>query len=313
MSCRRHCARSGPGRSIADNPAHGSTFIFPTGADRRRRHRRHGAGADAAADRRALHRLRVRARTEAAGRGHQPAAQRRARALRPGPGRGATRHHRHPGARMGAGGAQRQRRLFRAARPAGRLPLAAVFGAPRAAADAAVPHGVRAAGPAGRAAGPPGHRLPPGRRWRDRAAADARRQHAGSARQPAGGGGRPAFRGARADASAAAADPLGRRDHVARHLAGRADPQRRVLCRRGFGAAPRGAVPDLAASTRPRAWRRSTGSPRSRWTTAAAGRRATGTVASRWTSLRTTSTAGTTAGWTCRPCCAARRRSSSTR
>jgi hypothetical protein len=33
---------------------------------------------------------------------------------------------------------------------------------------------------------------------------------------------------------------------VARHLAGRAHPQRRVLRRPGFGTAPRGAVPDLA-------------------------------------------------------------------
>ena len=68
-----------------------------------------------------------------------------------------------------------------------------------------------------------------------------------SARPAAGGRRRPALGRARADAPAAAAHPVGRRDHVARHHAGRAHPQRRVLRRRGLGAAPRGAVPDLAA------------------------------------------------------------------
>ena len=51
----------------------------------------------------------------------------------------------------------------------------------------------------------------------------------------------------------------------------------------------------------------STGLPRSRWTTRAAGSTATGTGAWRWRSSSTTSTAGTTAGWTCPPCCAAPR------
>jgi 5-methylphenazine-1-carboxylate 1-monooxygenase len=65
--------------------------------------------------------------------------------------------------------------------------------------------------------------------------------------------------------------------------------------------------------TRARAWPRSTGSPRSRSTTPAGGPRATGTGAWRWRNSSATSKAGTSTGWTCRPCCAARGRSSSTR
>ena len=95
-----------------------------------------------------------------------------------------------------------------------------------------------------------GHRVT-GYRQHDRRrhgpGADARRPHAGRARPAAGGRRRPALGRARADAPAAAAHPVGRRDHVARHRAGRAHPQRRVLRRPGLGAAPRGAVPDLAA------------------------------------------------------------------
>jgi 2-polyprenyl-6-methoxyphenol hydroxylase-like FAD-dependent oxidoreductase len=68
----------------------------------------------------------------------------------------------------------------------------------------------------------------------------------------------------------------------------------------------------ITPPTPPRAWPPSTGSPRSRWTTRAAGRKATGTGAWRCRSSSTTSTAGTTAGSTCRPCCAAPATSSNT-
>jgi 2-polyprenyl-6-methoxyphenol hydroxylase-like FAD-dependent oxidoreductase len=57
-----------------------------------------------------------------------------------------------------------------AAWPAGRLPLAAVRGAPRAAADAAVPHGAAAPGARCGAPGPACHRLPPRRGRRGGAA-----------------------------------------------------------------------------------------------------------------------------------------------
>ena len=88
-------------------------------------------------------------------------------------------NHRHPGARVGAGRPQRQRHLRRAARPARGLPLAAVLGAPRPAADAAVPGG-RSSGSApprsGSAIGSPATARRRRRRHRsDRVRATARR------------------------------------------------------------------------------------------------------------------------------------------
>ena len=198
---------------------------------------------------------------------------------------------------MGAGGPQRQRCLLRAARPARRLPLAAICGAPRATADAAVPHG----------AGAPRRRTRCGwataspatasttaasRRWCRRATADA-------AKCPARllvGRRRPALGRARADASRSSRRSSGaaRSCGAARHPG---VPIRTGASFVGLGthAAPRGVLPDLAARPGQPASRPSTGSPRSRSTTAAAGRRATGTgrVRARGRSS-TTSTAGTT-------------------
>jgi hypothetical protein len=207
---------------------------------------------------------------------------------------------------MGAGRPQRQRRLQRAAWPAGRLPLAAVRGAPRPAADAAAADRARAAGARRRAPGPARHRLPP-ERWRRDGADRARDGHGAGRRPPADGRRRPAFGGPRADAPAAAAHPVGRRHHVARHHAGRADPQRRLVRRPGLAAPPRGAVPDLAG-------RPGHGLATINWIAeitvdnAGGWRQGDWNRRVRWPSSRTTSTAGTTAGWTCRRCCAARSR-----
>ena len=66
-----------------------------------------------------------------------------------------------------------------------------------------------------------------------RHAADRRRRH------PLGG--------PRADASRPAADPLGRRDHVARHDLGEADPHRRVVRRPRHASPARGVLSDLAS------------------------------------------------------------------
>ncbi len=55
------------------------------------------------------------------------------------------------------------------------------------------------------------------------------------------------FRGPRADAPRPAADPLGRNDHVARHLAGETDPHRILVRRSRHEPPPRGVLSDLAA------------------------------------------------------------------
>ena len=98
---------------------------------------------------------------------------------------------------------------------------------------------------------------------RDRRAADRRR--------------RPAFGRARADASRPAADPVGRRHHVARHQPGHTDPHRRVLRRLRHAPAPASSSIRSRRPIRRPAWRPSTGSPRSRSTTPKAGSNATGT------------------------------------
>lgn len=110
--------------------------------------------------------LRGRRRAAAAGRGHQPAAECRARAVRPGLEQPGARQHRCPGTRVGPGGPQRPGCLRRAARPARWLPRAAIRGAPRADADAALPHGAGVPGAGCRAPGTPGGRLPQPRRRR---------------------------------------------------------------------------------------------------------------------------------------------------
>ena len=79
-------------------------------------------------------------------------------------------------------------------------------------------------------------------RWHDiadrRRAADRRRRHP--------------LRDPRADASRAAADPLGRRHHVARHHLGKADPLRRFLCRPRHASPAHGVLSDLAARSEDR-------------------------------------------------------------
>ncbi|MGC3986983.1 MAG: FAD-dependent monooxygenase [Pseudorhodoferax sp.] len=110
-------------------------------------------------------------------------------------------------------------------------------------------------------------------RRRDRARSkrrDGRRREVRGA--PAGGRRRPALGRARADAPAAAAHPLGRRHHVARHHAGRADPHAARLSSAWAASGTAWSATRSPGPTRPPAWRRSTGSPRSRWTTPTAGR-----------------------------------------
>ena len=101
--------------------------------------------------------------------------------------------------------------------------------------------------------GQPRDRLPQQSRWqreRDRRTC-GRLCHRGP-RRAADRRGRHPLRDPRADASGAAADPLGRRDHVARHHVGKADPLG-IIVRRARHASPaRRVLSDLASRSRDR-------------------------------------------------------------
>jgi hypothetical protein len=105
---------------------------------------------------------------------------------------------------------------------------------------------------------------------------------------------------------------VGRRDHVARHHARRAHPQRASFV--GLGSLRHRVVlypispPDPASGLATINWIAEITVDNSQgWTQGDWNRRVA------LEDFATTSTAGTTAGSTCRRCCAARRRSSSTR
>ena len=153
---------------------------------------------------------------------------------------------------MGAGRPQRQRRLRRDARPARRLPVAAVRSASRQAPDAAVPHCAGAARHRCGPSRPARHRLPKPGRWHHGADRIAGRRSPRMQRQIAGRRGRFAFGCSRTDVSRPAADPVGRRDHVARYDARRAHPHRCFVRRGGLLAASSGAVSDLSARSEQR-------------------------------------------------------------
>ena len=139
------------------------------------------------------------------------------------------------------------------------------------------------------------------------------RNEDGDSRAAADRRGRPAFGRAGADASRPAADPLGRRDHVARHHAGRSDPQRRVIRRPRHASPSRRVLSDLAArpGDRPRHDQLDRGDHGRQLARAYA--TATGTRRSPSTRSSITSRAGGTTGSTCPRCCAVPTKCSSTR
>ena len=132
-----------------------------------------------------------------------------------------------------------------------------------------------------------------------------RAERNGDSREAADRRRRPALGRASADASEAAADPLGRRHHVARHDARSSDSQRRVIRRPRHASPSRRVLSDLAARSGDRARHDQLDRRDHASTTREAYATATGTRRSLSTRSSITSKAGGTTGSTCRRCCAA--------
>ena len=164
-----------------------------------------------------------------------------------------SRSRRPAGARMGAGRAQRQRHLLRGARARRRLQLAAICGASRPVPHAAARQGGGADRRRRGAARQPRDRLSQSCRWRERVRRARRRLALRGARRAADRRRRHPLGGPGADASGAAADPLGRRDHVARHHRREADPQRLVVRRPRHASPAHGVLSDLPSRPAERA------------------------------------------------------------
>ena len=163
--------------------------------------------------------------------------------------RGRSRPRGPAGKRMGAGRAERQRHLLRAARAARRLQLAAIRGAPRPGSTCCCTRRLveRMGAGRGQAREPRDRLSQESRRQRERARRARRRLDLRAERHAAHRRRRHPLGGEGADASRSAADPLGRRDHVARHDLGEADPQRRLVRRPRHASPADGVLSDLAS------------------------------------------------------------------